>query len=663
MRRIALGALLALLALAPAVSAKVLIVEDKTYSNAAFNDYTDPPSAIGTRALRDVVASILRAYNLRDGVDYDIAGNPSYGLNVTNLRDGNWVQYAGTSAATLKHYDAVIFVGFQAMAGGPGQIGIRADSLRKWQNTSRFNSVPMMFVAYGSQTNNAAIDSSIWGGDVTHMGTMGQVMYSPKDPSLRFRNSVNKVAGVLYSQASAPGTDRILIGASIGRSEGTQQDVESGGITTFPCQWCDSVWTSTPGIGDSAIVWVRYFDHIAGAKPIVYTQTNDYASVVLNIPALWAGMAFLDSLSSGGVFGGAEPPSFGIMVPGIASRGLATGLPWSTGGIPPNDTTNAYRAAADSLATLGVPIAFGAPANLDSITTYKRDIQRIMSASPLFSLFPFQRYGIDTTNAAIGAGRGATTKYHPIDLYGAWRNRSAIGDGSFLGADSSLYSHTVRAFSVFDSLYAGRVDRALYAPLDDWSPKNLCCIGADSLYSAYAKANVRAVVTNFRIRNAQYYKTASRQQGERWTAGKARAPYSGNGNQYVNVLGTAPVDSGAARFDNGNGQVGSDAGFVTFKQIDRFWYSFVGMAPEGPYNYAGSGAIWRASDSTYTRHTVLVVPFASFGSGKRADWSTLPTRPGWWYTKAIVNAAKVINSLGRPGRTYVAIRKVEDVQP
>jgi lipoic acid synthetase len=59
------------------------------------------------------------------------------------------------------------------------------------------------------------------------------------------------------------------------------------------------------------------------------------------------------------LFGSAEPPSFGIMVPGVASRGLATGLPWSTGGIPPDDTTNTYRAAGDSLATLGVPVALG----------------------------------------------------------------------------------------------------------------------------------------------------------------------------------------------------------------------------------------------------------------------------------------------------------------
>lgn len=661
-KRIALGALLALLALAPAVSAKVLIVEDKSYGVPNNNDEVNAPAETnGARVLRNVVASILRTYKLRDGLDYDIAGNPSYGLNVTNLRDGNWVQYAGTSAATLKHYDAVIFVGINGMALANSQnIGLRADSLRRNQNTTRFNSVPMMFVVYGSQQQGAKTDSTIWGGDVTHMGTMGQVMYSAKDPSIRFRTATAKVGGVVYSAASAPGTDRIIIGASSGRSEGTQQDIEAVGFDPFPCQWCDSVWTSTPGVGDSAVVWMRYFDHIPGAKPIVYTQTNDYAAFSLNIPAVWAGMAMLDSLSGGGVFGGAEPPSFGIMVPGVASRGLATGLPWSTGGIPPDDTTNTYRAAGDSLATLGVPVALGVPANLDSLNAYSRDLQYMLSKSANFSLFPFSRYGIDTTDAALGAGRGPSTCNNPADIFGAWRNRTAIGDFTMVGKDSSLASHVKLAFARLDSLYRGRLDRALYAPVDDWSPKNIAGIGADSMYSAFAAANVRAVVTNFRIRNAQVGKLSTRQQGERWTAGRARAPYSGNGAQYVNVLGTAPVDSGAARFDNGSGQTGADAGFPTFSQIERFWQGFIGVEPNRVYGSANFSA---GSDSTYTRHSVLVVPFASFGSGKRADRTTLPTRPGWWYTKAIVNAAKVINSCGLPGRTYVAIRKVEDVQP
>jgi len=645
------SALLAFLMLAQPVadvaSAKVLIVEQR-----AEDDDNGAAEGAALRDIRELPATILRMYGLRQGVDYDIVNGGMRGVNATNLRDGNVVLRAGYADAVLKHYDAVILTCKGSAGVSSGMV--RTDSLFKWQNTSRFNSVPMLFLELNG-VGMAPSDSSGFGGDVTAMGTMGQVMYSTKHPSWRFRTGVNKVAGAYVNPG---GTRRVLIGASVGRSEGTQQDVGAVGYTALPCQWCDSVWTSTPGTGDSAITWVRYMDHIPGAKPTIYCQSNDYASVSVNIPAIWAGMAFLDSLTRGGVFGSAEPPSFGIMVPGVGSRGLATGWPWSTCGIPPDDTTNAYRTV-DSLATLGVPIAFGAPANIDSITTYGRDIQRVMSASAQFSLFPFSRYGIDTTAAAIGAGRTATTKYQPLDIFGAWRNRTAIGDDSFAGKDSSLSSHVRFAFARHDSLYPGRVDHALYAPIDDWSPKNFCCIGQDSVFSAFARAGARAVVSNWRVQRAQVGKLQTQQQGAAWEARRVRAPYAFGGTN-VNLLASAVVDSGAARFDNGTGQVGLHGGFETFKQIDRFWLSFIGMKSNHSYGYAGDAF---NTDSLWSRQRVLVVPFASLGSGSRADRSTLPTRPGWWYTKAIVNAVKVINDFGVAGRTYVTIKKVEDVQP
>jgi len=651
------SALLAFLMLAQPVvdvaSAKVLIIEDKK-TDVTPDEGSD--NAVGTHALRSTVTSILRAYGLRQGVDYEVASIGRRGVNAAQVRLGQVVINPDDPNATTQTYDAVVLVQYNGFNSSAVSGAFRGDSLRKFQNTTNYNRVPMYFVTYGSNGQGSASDSCAYGSDNTHLGTMGQVMYSTKHPSVRFRTGVNKVAEAIGSPA---GKTRVLIGASMGRSEQTQQDISGTLITPFPCQWCDSVYTTTPGVGDSAIVWMRYFDHIPGAKPIIYAQTNDYAGVALNIPALWSGLVMLDSLASGNVFANAtRTPEFGIMVPGIGSRGLATGWPWSTCGIPPDDTTNAYRSV-DSLATLGVPIAFGAPANLDSITTYKRDIQRVMSSSAQFSLFPFSRYGIDTTDAAIGAGRTATTKYQPLDIFGAWRTRTAIGDDSFAGKDSSLSSHVRFAFARHDSLYPGRVDHALYAPIDDWSPKNFCCIGQDSVFSAFAKAGARAVVTNWRVQSAQIGKTASLQQGALWQTQRVRAPYAFGGST-VNVLGTAVVDSGAARFDNGNGQVGSHVGFVTFKQIDQFWLSFIGLPSSPRFGY--SGDVW-TTDSLSSRQRVLVVPFASFGSGKRADRSTLPTRPGWWYTKAIVNAVKVINDFGYPGREYVKIRKVEDVQP
>lgn len=635
-------------------AAKVLVLEakdDETIAGGA--GYGG--DAFGILYLREVVASLFRTYGMRQGVDYDVESVGKYGVNVTNLRAGRTVRGWGGPGASLVQYDAIVMISRGAFNNSGD--GFRGDSLRKFLNGTNYNTVPIMMLDFGSAGFSAASDSARYGGDITHNGTLGNVMYSTKHPDVRFRTGTNKVAGVI---GSTSGKTRVLIGASVGGAEGTSQDIQSAGFTPFPCMWCDSVWTSSPGVGDSAIAWVRYMDHINGASPLIYVQSNDYAAVSLNIPAIWTGLAFMDSLTSGGVFGDKEPPSFGIMVPGLASRGLATGYPWSTGGIPPDDTTNAYRAAGDSLATLGVPISFGIPANLDSITTYKRDMQYVMGKSGNFRVFPFQRYGIDTSAAAIGAGRTATTKFQPIDPWGAWRQRTAIGDGTFAGKDSSVYTHALRAFGVCDSLYPGRVDHAIYAAVDDWTPINWAGLGRDSLYSAYAKGGARAIVTNYKIERAQNPKRASQLQGMLWQTQRVKAPYA---NSTLNILATAPVDSGAARFDNGSGAVGTNGGFSTFKQIDRFWQSFIGTRPQPTYGYGGTEEIVWSSDSTWARHKVLVVPFASFGSGVRADRTTLPTRPGWWYTKAIVNAVKTINDFARPGRQLIVIKPVEDVQP
>ena len=634
--------------------ARLLIIEDKKTDASGFNDESSDVS-VGTHVLRNVIASLVRQYGLRQGRDYDIVSVGRRGMTAAQVRRGNVIDKPDDPNSTVTTYDAAILINYNGFNSSSVAGSFRADSLRKFIDTNNYNRIPLMIVNYGSG-GTALVDSSAYGNDVTYMGTMGQVMYSTKDPSIRFRTGVNKVG---EKEGDPAGMERVLVGASSGRSEGTQQDIQGVASTEFPCIWCDSVYTTSPGVGDSAIVWMRYFDHVPGAKPIIYSQSNDYAGTALNIPALWVGLAMLDSLAGGAVFSGAtRTPEFGILVPGLASRGAAVGFPSSTGGLVADDTTNTYRAMGDSLATLGVPIAFGAPVNMDSVLSYKRDIQYVMSKSSRFSLFPFQRFGLDTAQADLGTN-GRTACDRPTDLWGAWRNRTAIGDGTMVGADSSLYSHVKLAFARLDSLYPGRVDHALYAPLDDWTPKSYARIGPDSLYSALAYGGARAVVTNFRIANAQLGKPVTSRQGARWTTGKERAPYAFGGTS-VNVLAAAPIDSGSARFDNGNGQVGTHGGFDTFKAIDRFWLGLVVGRNSPQYGYSYDS--WSADSSNAFVRT-LVVPVAAFGSGNRADMATLPTRPGWWYTKAIVNATKVINSYGYPGRTYVRVAKVEDVQP
>ncbi len=641
----------------PVAEARVLVLDGSDSDIASVVD-TNNDQAL-TESMHDIpqfVVSILRSYGLRQGTDYDVVRIRNRNLKTLDLRYGRVVYNNDGPNPRVVQYDAIIIAAHDRRGVVNSATGVRLDSLSRFQNGNNYNRVPIAAIWYGSGGANSTGDSTYYGGDNTQLATIGQTNFASKDPTIRFQTAVAKYAINITSGTPTAGKTRILIGAGGNAALLTSSATSLFSHPTVPCKWCDSLVSSPQANVDTAIVWVRYFDHIAGAKPFVYAQSNDYASVATNIPAVWTTLAFLDSLSGGGVFGTAEPVSFGIMVPGLASRGKAVGYPSSTCGMVNGDSTNTY-AFVDSLASLGAPISFGAPTNLDSITAYKRDIQRVMDKSNNFRLFPFQRFGMDTA----AAGLGNTSLHRPADLFGAWRNRSAIGDGSFVGADSSLYSHLLFGFSRLDSLYRNRVDHALYAPLDDWSPKNLSAIGSDSIYSAIALSGAKAIVTNYNIWNAQSGKQQTLLQGLDY---HNRSITTLCGNAYgrkINVLGTAVLDSGSARFDNGYGQ-GSccSGGIQNHERVSRFWLSFIGYRPVQSWAY-NAGTTPYTRDSTFTPQRVAVVPFASLGSGNRADASTSPLAPGWWYVKWIVNGAKTVNLYGR--RTLINIVPVEKVTP
>lgn len=651
MRRVLAAALAALVLWAPLADARALVVV-AAFSGGSSSELGNPAENASYRSMGESVISIFRSMGLKQGVDYDVMAADSRAARTEFFRRGA-VTYgfqtglAETPGAVVKTYDAVIHVGLKNTASGTLY---RPDSLMGRQSTTTYNRVPQVFIWYGSLS--CAACSTGYGGDVTYMGSMGQVNRSGKDNSLRFRTAVNKVAS-LQTAGHLLGGYRVLIGASSGAGIIANQGVDGiGADPLIPAVWPDSLIT---GASDSAVVWAKLWQHLidAGvdAKPTIYVQSNDYAASATNIAAIWTALAWADSLTGGGVFPSGQATA-AINIRGGFSRGGQLGWPTSTGGMTNTDSTN-FKATLDSLNALGVPITVAA--NPDSVASYPNE-KEWWSRIGGISYSPWFPTGLlDSTSA----GNQATSRNKLVDIYGLRRTRVAIGNTTGT-ADTSIASLLRVAFARCDSLWPYRVDRAVIAPLDDWSPRNISAMGQDSLLWAFHKAGARAVVSNRSIAFAQAGKPATTQQGASWQTDRIRLTYAPG--EVVKLLSTATLDSGSVRFDSGTGQVGQAGAMRTFTFIEQWWRGFVGQRNDPTYAASGpTSGNGGATDSVYTRTPVLTVYASDLQSGLRADASTLPLRPGFHLIKEIVNASKVVNSYAR--RPLIRWVKTEDVQP
>jgi hypothetical protein len=459
----------------------------------------------------------------------------------------------------------------------------------------------------------------------------------------------------IRNTTSPAGGLRVLLG--IGQNAVYRHEHENG--------WRAPAWPDSfarNATGDTMSVWVLPMAHVAGAEPIVCAITTAAAlldsSEALYLQehgvdwvALGVAMQTLDSLSGGAVFGDGPPVKVGFVALG---GGTQSDRRHPGGLFHPDSAT--FKASVDSL---DVPLTVAAdPESLTAqeVAWWKRHNQ--------VRFTPWVRTGLDTTAAGLGNASVAL----PVDVWGRWRLRAVLGDGSCTGADTSfacLY-RAVRA-QLQAKVGAGYLSALAVAPDDDWTPKNV---------SRSSNAKVDSILRRIK---ALGYK-ALLIDGQRLDNTLLEHPI-GYGNQQRGGSGIHP----ALLAHSGYSIVGSSKfyGFTTDSagnicspgpcprqnvavyETSRWWH---GLFPDGacdpefmnPNIFTGNDiGVWiNISDRLYGPRParVLVVSMQGLGGDP-----TAPTRPAWWAIKSFVNAARAINASGR--KPLIDIGWAEDATP
>lgn len=620
----------------------------------------------GSKIVLQTILSVLR----ETGADYDVVN--------ANSAKTKWLQ-TGTfnfgSAANTRNvtYDAAIVLSGLIATFGSGMANglssFRLDSLmRSIYPAATVNALSIPILAFTNQTGSvsggALADSTgANGGNFNASGN--QVRYLGTDPTLRYIGSDDQGLNLDTLKAAGQGASGIRTILGI-RNGSLKWDTQGNGVT---CGWCDSL-TGSPNPGfssgkDSVLVWETQRSHINGSKSITFAHTNDLPYSNLDPIPILVGMAHLDSLSGGKVFG-PKPIRFGILVLGGMSRNLRTIGP----GISPNDTAQ-MRYAADSMATLKVP--FSVTMNVDSVASYPYSISYWNHAAPYVRFIPQTWAGI-ATNTKYGAPDSATTSggnwiaNEPRDVYGAMRTRAFYGDGSATGADSSIWAGQRRLYNKMDSLAAGQTDHMLVAPLFDWVPKNMRAYSMgnqDSLITYLAKAGVRNILVNLADHRTDpsfgYHNPKSLVRGKATFVTGIGASKTGQEVPVICTLGIPDSSSGAAMqyigYGTGNGDDPNINNPLHLNEV--FMRGLFTRRANGGIASTYSGGAYPDSLGSVGGFApaVLTVTAGGFGSGVGGALGTRPTMPAWWQIKWVVNACKIVNAAA--GRNIIQVVPTE----
>lgn len=641
--------LLIILLSAPIASAKVLVVVTRDQASETSNN-------LDAVYYREQVLGMLNAL----GVDYDCIRPPI--AKTEFARTGVVTYNFGTSAAFTRSYDAVITILPNGVITSGG-FGFRPDSLfsstKRPQVPQLYMSLSYQWVGAGSGCAACSLGVFRTVGGYNNGNWQGNTMFSAGG-NYKFRPQ--HLDGYLLTYGTG-GVTRPVIAQQYNASSAQEATPTSGA----PCMDCDSLLGSISVVDTvSMYVWYGAFNTVnptsTQSKPIIVCDfahsTAGQSTPVIGL----AGIALLDSMCGGTII--TKPIKAALYMTGAFQRNGRT----TWGGISPNDTSN-FKASLDSLASLGVPITVGVA--IDSLSSYQADFGWYRRLGGLASYSPEVRRGTGADTTGLPASDPASFA-NPRDIFGHLRKRFQVGDGSGVGADSSIASLARGAFATLTSNGLTPLDRALVPPL--WDNTNLANGTADTAFAGLAMAGVAAVVVDpFQIGN---YGGRSAILSRYTRSQSAQIP--GMGGKHVNVLGAATMaqDSSAARWQNGFSvdSYSMPRGWGT--AVENFWDQALavnGQAAAMPANLINalliSGAITNGRTSgvgsivPMPKSNVFVFAASDLGSGVRSDWATRPTRPGWWAVKSIVNGAKLANSLCYPGKVAVAFQKLEDIQP
>lgn len=607
---------------------------------------------------------------------------------------GQQVWNYGTAGAYVEPFDAVMLISWKVgafpSAGNP-----RADStLRIAYNSTGGPTVPQLwafndlpFIIGAAQGIGDAACCSTGVSDMATDG-LAKVLYHSGTANTFFQSGAFTNGAIMNTTAPAGGVRKHL---DFGTNAG--QVMNSQGPNVRECAWCDSIqtWrTASTVSADTASVWERLYNESAvtypNAKPAIFMYSDGNGGLQPNtadsvgtdmtpIPCesdptiMLCGLARLDSVLNHTLI--TKTLKRSIVIHGLCSRGARI----SPLGIFPADTATAY-ATMDSIKSLGMPVVYTINADPDSMSAYARDIYKAME-NPMAKFSPEIWTAVSDTTVAMNGGN--TSRHRPRDVWGRFRNRTAYGDGSATGADSSLWANLVWAKFLCDSATNFRTSKFLFAPLDDWSPKNVIgTLSRDSVLYAISQAGFVGVEID-----VQYPASTAGSAGEGRT--------NPRGFQRTQELAWSPYNSRSVKLIGQTGYYLSGAGFqampgpTNYQLIDsdlvRIWDGFLfdidkngdvfpltalggsttmwsQMNPDG---YAHRDVWYRTVDAIGEMPRRAYIANFRFGDigGQVVAGADPPARWGWWVIKSINNATRAMREIN--GNSIVTLTYPENI--
>jgi len=298
------------------------------------------------------------------------------------------------------------------------------------------------------------------------------------------------------------------------------------------------------------------------------------------------------------------------------------------------------------------------------------------------------------STAADTATAGPWTSAAPVDVFGRYRNRSFMGDGSGAGKDSSIYSGLLFGRNIVRTYFGNRLSGLCMAPRDDYTSRNFFDKQSafDSLFYVIKRAGFSCLRTDVQSGDADpgrwkggvavmrgglggqgvYSYSIFDTSASRVTSGAlsinvlGQSGHSTSGSMYLTYVPALNPDTAVATTEFYGSTSGSSTHSVPHATIGRFWHGLCHDTFTDP-----DWGQWRQQVTTWssvihpledqfspTRHaSILKMHAGDFGGIPNGP----PRRPGWWALKSIDNQFAAINA--KAGRTVCAFSWPEDIAP
>lgn len=514
MKRLIAALAALLITTAPVADAKVLVVYDDS-GNTASGGITAAKYFQQQARANNVILQFLR----RLGVDYKVATPDD--AKTEFCRTGQMVWNFGTAGAFTEQFDGVIHTQFapQLEAGNNASIyntrgaAYNPDSLTLTATVAgtgashglSLPTVPQLFFivqntsGYPSNSGSNLRDRV---GDTTGVGAIGNILPVSSPYAAQYSACVGLVGDATskawiptgfqcgfsgFNSTTPAGGLRPILRSRMTTTDG--QAFNNNVLTTFPSTWMDPdnySWNTAATNNDSLCLWDRPMSHVTGAKAIEFAYiwgTSGCSDSVnlgvlqtavgceLSLDVLACAVAHFDSLCGGKVIGtttaGLKPL---VLSPVVKSAFSRSGYN-NPGGIAPDDTT---RAKFNYARLSGYPITMAAAP--ESAAAYVSEFAWYPSS---FKFAMESRIGASRDTALVSMGNASI--FSPVDIFGRYRNRFAVGDSAahtVTGKDTSICALWYAASTRLDSVLSaqgiqGRRSNLAIAPGDDWTPKNI----------------------------------------------------------------------------------------------------------------------------------------------------------------------------------------------